>query len=115
MISSTQGGAQLTNDNDINDTDLSILATAVIKLAVVDAAWQPTRTPRTKAAAIFHGRCMMHRATALAFINGAMLDLWCHIGGFDVARVRNAITKALRDGVTHLDIGHQYPQRKRAA
>jgi hypothetical protein len=92
-----------------------MLATAVIKLAVVDAAWQPTRTPRTKKAAILHGRCMMHQANALAFIDGAMLDLWCHIGGFDVARVRHAIKAALRDGLHHLDIGHHYTPRRRAA
>ena len=90
-------------------------ATAVIRMAVADAVWQPPRHPRTKAAAMFHGRRMgtaLRRwtsSTAVRLIGGVMQVDWmlaaCALGS----------TGALAAGLRRQDVGHRYPQRRRRA
>lgn len=113
IISHERG--QPVTGNAITDLDLEALAGALIRQAVVDAAWRPTRTPQSKNALKFHAECRMARATALAFLNSRALDWWCHVGGFDAHRVRHAILTAMRDGLHHQALGHRYTPRKRAA
>jgi hypothetical protein len=77
----------------LDDIDVRRLACAVLQTALTDATWtrRAGRLPT-------HHRCAeQHRATARAFLNSAVLDVWAHWAGVSAGAIRDAVRRGLVD------------------